>query len=447
MNNWSFKTGAGSVAVRLGSIPAVSLIVAGSLIVGGPAAADPIPVQLEQTDDGWRLLRGGEPYFIRGAGGDFSMEELAAAGANSVRLWDAESDSGVDVAGPLLDEAHALGLTVALGIWLEHERHGFDYDDPGQVRHQFERARRIVKRYKDHPALLLWGVGNETEGFDEGDNPAVWKAINDIAEMIKQLDPNHPTMAVTAFVHGERIEFLHRQSPAIDIHGVNAYGPAAVVHEHLRDGGASKPFVLTEFGPPGPWETGSTGWGAPFEPTSTAKAAFYRKSYLDGIEAQRDLALGSYVFLWGHKMEATPTWFGMWLSDGARLAAVDVMTELWTGQRPANQAPNVEPLHSASGAEFDPGAEFDVRAVATDPENGPLRASWALRPESGDNLTGGDFRPDLPEIEGAVLCGTVGGARIRLPDQPGAYRVYYTVYDDTGNAATANLPVLSRGDR
>ena len=34
------------------------------------------------------------------------------------------------------DEAYELGLTVSVGIWLGHERHGFDYDDADAVRRQ-----------------------------------------------------------------------------------------------------------------------------------------------------------------------------------------------------------------------------------------------------------------------------------------------------------------------
>ena len=67
--------------------------------------------------------------------------------------------------------------------------------------------------------------------------------------------------------------------------------------EQLRSGGGTKPFILTEFGPPGFWETGETDWGAPYEPTSTDKAAFYLDTYRQAIESQRDIALGSYVFL------------------------------------------------------------------------------------------------------------------------------------------------------
>ncbi len=101
-----------------------------------PAAANAIPVELRQTERGWQLFRGGEPYFIRGAGGDGSLERLAAAGANSVRTW------GADDIEARLDAAHALGLSVTVGIWLGHERHGFDYSDENQVSTQLERARQ-----------------------------------------------------------------------------------------------------------------------------------------------------------------------------------------------------------------------------------------------------------------------------------------------------------------
>lgn len=401
-----------------------------------------IPVELKQTSEGWQLLRDGEPYFIRGAGGTYSLEQLAAAGANSIRTWDAENVRGDDDVGVLLDEAHALGLTVTVGIWLGHERHGFEYDDKAQVDEQFERARQIVLRYKDHPALLLWGIGNEMEGFDDGDNPVIWKAVNDIAAMVKELDPHHPTMTVTAFVHGERVEFVHRHSPAIDIHGVNAYGGAQVVPEWLRDRGATKPFVLTEFGPVGPWEVPKTEWGAPFEPTSAEKAAFYRESYEKGIAAAPGVALGSYAFLWGHKMEVTETWFGMLLEDGSPTAAVDVMTEIWSGSAPEDLAPTLQRLVIDGSAQVDPGAEVQAHTNAVDPEGRPVDVRWVLRPESGETSTGGDFRPRMPDIEGAVIESRKDGAIVRMPEEPGAYRLFVYAYDEAGHAATANVPLL-----
>jgi hypothetical protein len=411
----------------------------GWLLLPTNASAEAIPVELRQTAQGWQLLRDGEPYFIRGAGGAGSLKQLAAAGANSVRTW------GADDIDALLDEAHALGLSVTIGIWLGHERHGFDYTDETQVREQLERARQAVLRYRDHPALLLWGIGNEMEGFEDGDDPAIWVAVDDVAAMVKELDPAHPTMTVTADIGGGRIEGVHERCPAIDIHGINSYGGAPSLGERYRAGGATKPYVLTEFGPPGTWETPENSWGAPVEPTSTEKAAYYRRSYEQGVLAAPGLALGSYVFNWGYKMEATATWYGMFVDDGARLGAVDVMTDLWSGIPPKDLAPTAEPLVLEGEPRADPGDKLRVRAVVADPEGGAIRVRWVLRRESGDYATGGDFRPMLPDIEGAVLEGRTDGAVLRMPEDPGPYRIFLYAYDEAGNAATANVPLLVNG--
>ena len=411
------------------------LVAIGSMLLHGMTSAEPVPVELRQSDAGWQLFRNGEPYFIKGAGGEHSLEALKAAGANSVRTWGGD-------ASEVLDAAHALGMTVTVGIWLEHERHGFDYDDPRQVAEQLERARATVEQYKDHPALLLWGVGNETEGFDEADDPAVWKAINDVAAMIKEVDPHHPTMAVTVFVHGQRIDYLHRKSPAVDIHGINAYGGAQVIPKLFRDKGATKPFVLTEFGPVGPWEMPQAPWGVPFEQTSAEKADFYRESYEKAIVAAPGIALGAYAFLWGHKMEATETWFGMFLADGSRTAAVDAMTEVWGGQPPSNRAPTIEAPRIGQGTEVAPNAVVTAQTSASDPDDDELTISWVLRPEPDEFETGGDFQKTPPAVEGAIIESDAATARVRMPEKAGAYRLFVFARDSAGNAATANLPLL-----
>ena len=403
-------------------------------------AAEAVPVELRETEQGWELLRGGEPYFIRGAGGTGSLAQLAAAGANSVRTW------GADDIDALLDEAHALGLSVTIGIWLGHERHGFDYGDPAQVEEQLQRARATVLRYRNHPALLLWGIGNEMEGFGAGDDPRIWTAVNAIAAMVKELDPLHPTMTVTADIGGERVKSVRDLCPAIDIHGINSYGGAPSLAGRYRAAGGTKPYILTEFGPIGPWEAGKTAWGAPVEQTSTEKAAFYRHAYEQAVLAAPGLALGAYAFNWGFKMEGTSTWFGMFLEDGARLGAVDAMTELWSGAAPRDRAPVVAPLAVDGAAEVAPGARLRVTASIEDPEGGALQARWALRQESGDYLTGGDARPALPDIEVAIITGGLDAAEIRMPRDPGAYRLFLYARDAAGNAATANLPLRVKGE-
>jgi hypothetical protein len=188
-----------------------------------------------------------------------------------------------------------------------------------------------------------------------------------------------------------------------------------------------------------------TEWGAPYEQTSTDKAAFYRRAFEEGIAAAPGFALGSYAFLWGSKMEGTETWFGMFLEDGSRTGAVDAMTEIWSGSPPHDLAPTVEPLVLDGNAQVDPGDEVIVRSIVADPEGGDVRARWVLRPEANEFATGGDFRPNLPEIDGVIVESSAEGARLRMPEEPGPYRLFLYADDQSGNAATANVPLLVKG--
>lgn len=413
-----------------------------TLLVGGSQADErqPVAVRLEQTAEGYQLVRGGEPYFIRGAGGDGSLAMLAKAGGNSVRTW------GADKIDAKLDEAHRLGLTVAVGIWLGHERHGFDYNNADQVAAQFESTRRIIERLKDHPAVLLWGLGNEMEGYERGDNAAIWSAVNSLAGLAKQLDPNHPTMTVIAEIGGDRVKNIHRLCPNIDIVGINSYGGVATLPKRYAEAGGTKPFIVTEFGPPGVWESPKNAWGVCRELTSTEKAAIYRTDYEQAIASQAGKCLGSYVFAWGHKQEATATWFGMLLADGSKLAAVDTMTELWSGKPPANRCPTIKSLTLDGPAEIDPAATVRAKLEASDPDGDQIKVRWVLSREAEVLASGGDVEP-VPEVfSGAVTEAGDRHALVKMPTEPGGYRLFVYLSDGRGSAAVGNLPLLVKGE-
>ena len=407
-----------------------------------PVAENPAPaeVRLRKTDAGWEMSRNGSPYTIRGAGGEGSKELLARLGGNSVRTW------GTDDLLRKLDDAHRHNLSVAVGIWLGHERHGFKYSDPAQIAHQRETVCETILKFKDHPAVLLWSLGNEMEGYGKGDSEAIWTTVNDLARLAKSLDPTHPTMTVIAEIGGQRIPCINRLCPDIDIVGLNSYAGASTLPRRYRDVGGIKPYILTEFGPPGPWEVEKTPWGAAIELSSSEKAIVYRRAYKGAVLDSGGLCLGSYAFIWGHKQETSATWFGILLPDGSRLAAADVLSTLWLGKPPPNRCPVIERLTLASGqTTFEPGAKVRATLAASDPDGDALTVRWVLQADALTKQVGGDAEESPPCFSDAILKSDTQGAEVRLPDAAGGYRLYSYVADGHGGAAVANIPLLVRG--
>ncbi|MFN3189359.1 MAG: glycoside hydrolase family 2 TIM barrel-domain containing protein [Aureliella sp.] len=394
-------------------------------------------VYVKKSASGYELIRNGNPYRIRGVGGTEHLGMLSEFGGNSIRTWDTEN------LGALLDEAEELGLSVCAGLWLGHQRHGFDYQDQTAVLEQLDRHLEAVKKYRDHPALLMWGVGNEMEGV--GTDPSVWYAVNHLAREIKELDGNHPTITVIAEI-GEgasKVKSIERFCPDVDIVGLNSYGGIGDIGDRYRAAGGSKPYVVTEHGTLGPWECGKTSWEAPIEFTSSEKGEWYTNGYKMNAVKHADLCLGTYAFIWGHKQETTATWFGMLLPDGTRLAAVDAMAELWTGKAPENRCPTIESMNMERPAIFKPGASFVASVDASDPDGDSLRYEWVLRSDSGTIGEGGDPQENETDFESAVAA-KGNSAEIKLPEGGGGYRLFATVYDDHGGAAVANVPLLVR---
>jgi hypothetical protein len=399
-----------------------------------------VPVVVSHDANGAvHLLRGGQPYFVKGAGGSGDVDLLKASGANSLRTW------GADEAPGYLAAAQKRGMTVTVGIWLGHKDQGFDYHNAAQVAAQKESARAAIERLKNSPALLVWAIGNEMESGQGDDDPAVWNAIEDIAALAKKIDPNHPTMTVVAEIGGAKVRNFQKYCPDVDILGINSYGGAPSIAARYRAAGGVKPYMLTEFGPAGTWETGKNAWGAAIEPTSTQKAATYRAVYEKAVLGQ-PLCLGSYAFTWGFKQEATATWFGLLLPNGSRLGGVDALEEMWTGHAPANRCPVIGGLEFAGSAKIAPGASLPAHLDARDPDGDPIRVDWVVQADPSAHGTGGATEATPPVFADAVHNATTSSATVEAPRYGGAYRLFAYVYDNHNGAAVANAPFFVTGD-
>lgn len=405
-------------------------------------ASGPSRVRVEQTPAGWRLMRNGQAYFIKGAAGHLLLDRLVELGGNSIRTWGVGPDTA-----ELLDRAHRLGLTVTVGIWLMHEGDGgFNYENPEHLAQQTERVRQAVLAYKDHPAVLIWSLGNETE--HPSNRPAIYRHINELARLVKSLDPHHPTMTIIADLgaDGSKVRHIHRFCPEVDIVGINSYGGIRTLAQRYLEAGGKKPYIVTEHGPPGQWESPTTAWGAPIELSSTEKTLWYRQGYERAVLAHPELCLGAYAFLWGYKQEATATWYGLFLPDGSALGAVDVLTELWTGRPPANRAPVLEKL-SVNRQIVEPGQDVEATVAVSDPDGDELFYRWELQADVRPRTRPGEFEPPQEAFPQAIVRTTGAWATVRMPEKPGPYRLYVFVRDGRGSAATANVPLLVQATR
>jgi len=393
---------------------------------------------------GFTLMHKGQPYYIKGVGGTANMEIARSIGANSIRTW------GIDHAGEILDEAQKNGLTVMMGLWLQHERDGFDYDDSVAVLKQFNHFKSFIDTFKNHPALLMWGIGNEVDLFYT--NPNVWNAVQQIARYIHQVDPHHPTSTVTAGLDSMDVVYIKDRAPDIDIYGVNTYGDIAHVPADISRFGWSGPYMITEWGPNGYWESPQTPWKVAVEPTSTQKKSDYTERYQRYI-APFPSCLGSYAFLWGAKQEYTETWFGLFSKDNKRTEPIDALEYIFSGKQPSNPCPSIKEFsldhkNASDGIRLKAGNRCEASVKASFPEEGYyhdtlsnsiITYDWKILGESEDKKSGGDREAEATRINTRFRGKRSPQVSFIAPDTPGAYRLFVFAYGN-GKVACANIP-------
>lgn len=403
------------------------------------AAHRPVKVEIKGTPGHYQLFRDGKPYLVRGVGGRaYKLGLLKSIGGNSIRTWSVGD-------GRILDAAEAHGLTVALCLDVGRQRLGFDYSDKAAVARQLERFRQQVLKYRNHPALLVWIIGNELNYGST--NPRVWNAVNDISKMIHRLDPNHPTTTALAGIGADNYEAIRERAPDLDFLSVQLYGGLHWLPSQVKKIGVRMPIMVTEWGTIGHWETPKTSWGAPIEINSSEKALRYLNGYEQVIKPMAGEVIGSYAFLWGHKLERTPTWYGMFAPDGSVTQVIDDLAYAWTGHWPAHRSPVLDGLtldgqHAADNVTLVAGKVYTALVRASDPDGDKLAYRWQVREESGSRKVGGDEEKMPARLPGLVKPTAAAKVRLTAPAKPGPYRLYVYVRDSRGATAYANVPFL-----
>lgn len=388
----------------------------------------------------WTLTVGGQPFYVNGVGGTNRLDVARACGANAFRTWGGDVES----VRRSLEKAAENGMYLMQGIALPKDP--ARYSDGEFKRKKLEEVRLLAETFKDEPALLAWGIGNEID-LDKANIPEAWSFVEELAQEIRKVDRKH--LVSTVISHKPKaLELIARYAPSLDFVGINSYGSIFEVGKIFEESSYKGPFLITEWGPTGWWETKKTEWGAPIEQTSEEKRIVYETRYRKAIGGN-PRCLGSFVFLWGQKEERTPTWFSMFVEDkveglplsGEKTPMVEAMERVWTGKEPKQTAPVVRSL-VIDGVPFNPkakaGTSFEAEVVATDREGDKLSYVWEVLKEATVTATGGAYEP-RPDRVGDVRVTETGKLRLSM-DAPGYYRLYVYVLDNTGYVSTANLP-------
>ena len=396
-------------------------------------------VEVSTNNQGnFELLKNGIPYYIKGAGAKDHFDLLVNSGANSIRIWSTNNSS-------LLDSAHQYGLTVTLGLHVRPERSGMDYNNEYAVKGQIEKLKNEVLKYKDHPALLVWGIGNEVDL--KYSNFKVWETIEILAKFIKEVDPNHPTMTVIAGVDPSKAYYIKKYCPSVDILGLNVYGSIENAGANLRKFNWDKPYIVTEWGVNGPFEAKTTSWKAKVEPPNGFKADQRLRRYQELIVEDKERCLGSYCFLWGQKQESTATWHGMFLKNGNPTEAVDVMHYCWKGEWPNSRAPSIrdislENIGWRKDHIIEPSKQATVKIEYSKYNNNKVYIEYVLYPEAFSNKIGGDIQKSPDPIPFEIVRQTENKLIFISPKKKGAYRLFAFVKNDKGQSSVANIPFL-----
>lgn len=434
-----------ALAVSLVALSTASLATAEEHDEPDPQAAS--VVEVTGSDGNWELTVDGEPYTVQGLtwgpdpedAAEF-MPDLASMGVNTIRTWGTD-----ETTEPLLDAAAEHDIKVIAGFWLQPgggpgSGGCVDYiEDHDYKGEQLYWMNEWVDAYQDHPAILMWSVGNESilglgDCYDgqelEDQRDAYAEFVNDAALEIKELDSNHPVSSTDAWTGAW--PYYEDNSPDLDLLSVNAYADVCGIQETWEDEGYDRPYILTEGGPAGEWEVEDDANGVPEEPTDVEKAEGYTDSW-ECLMDHEGVALGGTLFHYGHEEDFGGVWFNLVPGEERRLSYYAV-AELFGGDEPTNTPPVITDLSVGEDATAVPaGEEFTLSADVTDPDGDAI--DYDVRVSS-------TYIDEDWELVEADFEETGDGAfSVTAPGVPGPWKVYLLARDGNGNIGIETLSI------
>jgi hypothetical protein len=402
-------------------------------------------VFIKKNDNGFQLFRNGEPFYIQGASGNSHFKDLASIGGNTIRLYDTLNLS------TFLDEADSCGLAVIVDIPIPAFNRKFNaYLNPNDNQILKQKVKALVKKHKDHPALLMWNLGNELFYPLVLWNNSFVNTFNELIDIIHTEDTNHPVCTTLAGVSRLEIASIYIHSPQIDLLSFNIFGNTKLYNYNVDQISflfGAVPYYISEWGSDGMWESKLTSWRSPIEQTSTKKAEQINARYNIIAKNKDGGCLGSLVFFWGSKHELTFTWFSLYRND-YKSEIIKELEKLW---KKSNTNPKLIGLEymlidgrgAADNLVFAPNelkiSEIKFNTSKTD----SISIKWEIYPDVWyqawyENKYKKTIDPK--EITGTFLSFENNKAAFRTPQIEGPYRIFAYIYDKNGYFATTNTP-------
>jgi hypothetical protein len=398
-------------------------------------------VTVTKKDSTWNLLVDGKPFKVKGvtfghendvANYDNYFKDLQSLGVNTLRTWATGANTQ-----QFLDAAAKYNIKVMVGIWMRHGRPGMEDDDSFNylqdkdgMEDMYNISMDVVKKYKDHPAVLAWGVGNEVylNMATDAEKLAYSKFLERVCSNIKKLDPNHPISSTEAWTFG--LEWWQKHVPSVDIYGLNCYGAGAnFLEEELKKRNIDKPYVITEFNVTGEWDIKNEVNGVKVEPSDEEKYNAIVNGYQNWIQNKAS-CLGVYIF---HYCDGND-FMSPWLFShhrGLYRPTYWGIRKAYTGKEPTNAIPVIKKFQLPETPQQS-DTWIPVSLEVADAENETLEVRFYYNHRQGSRkrrsqINELNFRGSLAE-----------GFEIQVPKEHGGVKVYVNVQDTFNNVGIAS---------
>jgi exo-beta-1,3-glucanase (GH17 family) len=366
-----------------------------------PATADAAPSTVRVTggQGNWQLTVDGAPYLVKGltwgppvSEAGARMPELRSIGVNTVRTWGTDGTTL-----PLLDAAAQNGIKVVNGFWLQPgggpgSGGCVDYaTDTNYKSTMLAEIQRWVTAYRDHPGVLMWNVGNEsilgmqncfTGAQVEQERVAYTQFVDQAAQAIHTIDANHPVTSTDAWTGAW--PYYKAYAPHLDLMAVNSYAQVCKVKQDWIAGGYTKPYIITETGPPGEWEVLNDANGVPTDPTDIQKRDGYVNAW-NCVLNHPGVALGATLFHYGTEGDFGGIWFNITTGNEKRLSYYAVR-QLYSGRADGNTPPVIRSLSRPT--DVPAGGTFTLTAEVSDPDGDPITYTMGYNSKPINNAGG-----------------------------------------------------------